>query len=187
MRGTLRDQFRGKHPFFWVVVIAAVYGVIAFALNLVMLYKYAGLEKDGYIWDTDLRIGVVIPKGPADGKLQVGDVIRTINGNPATVDGLLQNYSQPIGTDYTLEIERNGLRQQVALKLVVHETPYTPAQRQSQISGVFVSLGLLLVALLVGLLRPADPTVRLLFASFYLGALTGMLDQLGGSTMELRR
>ncbi len=44
MRRTLRDQFRDKHPFFWVVVVAAVIGVCSWAFAGTMVYKYLGME-----------------------------------------------------------------------------------------------------------------------------------------------
>ncbi len=169
MRGTLRDQFRGKHPFFWVVVIAAVYGACAWVFTVAMQYKYAGLEKDGYEWGQELRIGRIYPGGPAEGKLQPGDVIRTINGKPTTSYDFSQAIRfAPVGTIYKLEIERNEKRQPVELKLILHDSPDASDIQHLAILASLLSFSALLIAILAGLLRPSDATVRLFFATFFI-------------------
>ncbi len=168
MRGTLRDQFRGKHPFFWVVVVAAVISVCSWAFAGTMLYKYLGMDKDGFEVDSQMRVSRIYPGGPAEGKLQVGDVTLAISGSPVTLrDALIQAMRMPIGTTYLLGIERNGIKQQVEMSLKLHRSPYSSFHFRSAVNVGLVSLSCLLVAILAGLLRPSDPNVRLFFAAFY--------------------
>ncbi len=168
MRGTLRDQFRGKHPFFWVVVVAAVISVCSWAFAGTMLYKYLGMSKTGYEVNGQMRVTRIYPGGPAEGKLQVGDVILTINGVHVTSDRFRQfRQSMPIGTTYRVEIERNAVKQQIELILRLHRSPNLTRDLRSTFSVGIVSLSCLLIAILAGLLRPSDSIVRLFFTAFY--------------------
>ncbi len=168
MRGTLSDQFRGKHPFFWVVVVAGVIGVCSWAFAGTMLYKYLGMARTGYYLDNQFRVTGIYPGGPAEGKLQVGDFILAINGVPITYEVFRQvRQSKPIGTTYRLEIERNGVRQQIELILKLHRSPNLSRDLRRAFSVGLVSLTCLLVAILAGLLRPSDAIVRLFFTAFY--------------------
>jgi sigma-B regulation protein RsbU (phosphoserine phosphatase) len=109
MRGTLRDQFRGKHPFFWVVVVAAVIGVCLYTFVVTMHVKYAALTTDGYDWTSDLRITRIYPQGPAVSKLQAGDKILKLDDKAATYQAFVPKMVfSPIGTEYSLEVARNG-------------------------------------------------------------------------------
>lgn len=172
MRGTLRDQFRDKHPFFWVVVIAAVYAACVWVFTVAMVYKYAGLSKFGYDLERNLTITRVYSEGPAANKLQAGDVIRAINNQPATLESFVENVIfKPVGATYTLEVERNGTQQQVELRLRVYIAP--DAADTQRLLGLFslLSFCAFLIAIFAGLLRPADTTVRLFFAAFFLVGL----------------
>ena len=94
MRGTLSDQFRGKHPFFWVVIVAAVISVCSWAFAGTISYKYLGMHRNGHEVDNQMRVSRIYPGGPAEGKLQVGDVIQAINVVTVTRDGLRQSAKQ---------------------------------------------------------------------------------------------
>lgn len=168
MRGTLRDQFRGKHPFFWVVVVAAVIGVCSWVFAGIMAYKYLGMDRTGMEVNSQMRVTAIYPGGPAEGKLQVGDVILAINGVPVTRAGLSQTrQSMPIGTTYWLEIERNGIKQQIELSLRLHRAPYFSRDLRLIFPAWLAALSCLTVAILAGLLRPSDSIVRLFFTAFY--------------------
>ncbi len=75
-------------------------------------------------WIDKLRVTRIYPGGPAEGKLQVGDSILAINEVPVARDDLNQaRRFMPIGTTYWLEVERNGIRQQIELSLSLHRSP----------------------------------------------------------------
>ena len=165
MRGTLRDQFRDKHPFFWVVVIAAVFAACVCVAAWAMVYKYAGLAKEGFQVDGQMRIIRVYPGGPAEGKLEVGDTILTVNGHSTNYTAFIQEFTNlSPGTAYTLEIERNAIKQSVAMKLVLHYSP--DRSLITELPAIIVAPGFLLLAVLIGLLRPAEPIIRHFFAAF---------------------
>jgi len=168
MRGTLSDQFRGKHPFFWVVIVAAVISLCSWAFAGIMAYKYLGMSKTGYEVDNQMRVSRIYPGGPAEGKLQLGDAILAVNGTAVTHDVLRQTIRfMPIGTAYRSEVERKGKKQPIELNLRLHRSPYRSFNIQFVVNIGLVSLSCLFVAILAGLLRPFDTNVRLFFAAFY--------------------
>ncbi|MBL8205079.1 MAG: SpoIIE family protein phosphatase [Blastocatellia bacterium] len=178
MRGTLRDQFRDKHPFFWVVVIAAVYGVCLYAFVVTMHVKYAALARDGYDWDNEFRITRIYPNGPAEGKLQVGDKILKID-DQSVIGGALwvTIVHAPLNTEYILEVERNGATQQVPLRFVLHRKPedLISTSWQIMLSRGFLSLPYLILGILVGLLKPANASARLLSIGFMLVGVSAFI------------
>lgn len=167
MRRTLREHLQDRHPFFWVIVGAAVIGVCSWAVAGTMLYKYLGMSGIGYEVDDQLRITRIYPSGPAEGKLQVGDVILAINDGSVTREGLRQaRQSLRIGTTYRLRIQRNGIKQQVELQVRLHRSP-TPPEWSPIILISLTSLCCLLVAIFAGLLRSSDSNVRHFFVAYY--------------------
>ncbi|HEY3121288.1 MAG TPA: protein kinase [Vicinamibacteria bacterium] len=105
-------------------------------------------------------VAEVEPDGPAAGKLQPGDAIRAVNGDPRvnllSLEWLL--YPLPPGTPYTLRIARGGTEMDVGLSVAFAAGPgwvWTAVTRMV-VALVFCSTGLI-----VGLLRPQQRPARL--------------------------
>ena len=106
---------RQQPPFFWVALAVgtAIFALYPFAVAV--LLRQGGVEthtgwtaaRDG---DGRLRVAHVDAGGPADGRLSVGDLLRTVNGQPNMPRGLgwvLFMDLQP-GDRYQIGVERDG-------------------------------------------------------------------------------
>ncbi len=178
MRGTLRDQFRDKHPFFWVVVVAAIIGVCLYTFVVTMHVKYAALAKEGYDWSDALRITRIYPGGPAEGLLQVGDKILKLDDKVVDIDAFWTSlFFAPLHTPYTLEVERRGTRQQVTLQLALHRKPADAiaATWQMMLSRLILSLSMFIVGIFVGFVKPAQAQARLLFTGTVLTGIASFI------------
>src|SRR5262245_47939567 len=74
---------RRQPPFWWLVVCAGLITFCHFTLNGVAAYRYSQLDKFGYTVESPQSVIVVSQvdaAGPAQGKLQVGDVVLSLNG-----------------------------------------------------------------------------------------------------------
>lgn len=75
-----------------------------------------------------VQVDAVAQGLPADGKLQVGDVITAVNGQPALTTAVLKNLivGAGIGTELTLRVSRGGQYLDIALTSV--ENPNQPGE-----------------------------------------------------------
>jgi eukaryotic-like serine/threonine-protein kinase len=162
---------RRQPPFFWLVVCAGLIAFCLFTINGIVGYRASFYDKFGYQVGATAH-GIVVVRvdtsGPAQGKLQIGDVIRSLSGPAGEVP--VQWYRTlayalhhaPVGTAYTLHIERQGVELAVPLQLEIYRVPNSD-ERWRILSAILNSLPFAVVALLVGLLRPHDPNARRAF------------------------
>lgn len=79
-----------------------------------------GLRSAGYDVgiSTAAQVAGVVPDGPADGLLQVGDVVRTVDGAPVDhPDELVSRVRRAsVGDALTVEVERGGRRVEVTIE-----------------------------------------------------------------------
>ena len=111
----LSNRLRGHPPFFWLALAVgtALFTLYPFATSV--LVRAGGRETD-FGWQADrdasgrLTISDVTPGGPAEGRLAIGDLLRSINGQPEIGRGLgwLVFMDFRPGDRYRVGIEHNG-------------------------------------------------------------------------------
>jgi hypothetical protein len=198
----LMKFLRPQPPFFWLVVCAGVITCLLFAVNGIVGYRYSRYDKFGYTVEAQSN-GIVVIKvdaaGPANGKLQVGDRVLSLNGPAGEVPVqwhrtiLYTLYHAPAGTPYSLRIVRQGSALTIPLELQLYLVPEVGERWRGIFSALLSSLPFAIVALLVGLLRPNDPTARRAFFAMLCFALnfcfSGVIDNfphlLSGSWLAL--
>ena len=109
------DRLRQQPLFFWVAlaVATAIFALYPFAVSV--LLRQGGLEtsvgwtamRDG---DGRLRVAHVDAGGPADGRLSVGDIVLTVNGQANMPRGLgwVQFMDLRPGDRYRIRVEHDG-------------------------------------------------------------------------------
>ena len=165
----------GKQRFFWFVLLAGTMVFVGYIFAGVMIYRYGSFGKYGYeaVFRGDgWYISGVYPQGPADGKLQVGDKILAINGDTRVrhIGYGLKLFSVPLGQYYTAQVERQGVNQEVELKLSLFPTRVGFRLRIIFIALAF-SIEWYIIALLIGFLKPGEKIPRLAFGAFLFVAI----------------
>jgi PDZ domain-containing protein len=148
--------------------------------------EVAALTELGY--PTKITVDEVSPGSPADGKLQPGDVITSIDGVPVqTSDQMFQAIrSKPAGTTLTLGITRGGAPQTVTVQTAAGEdgvprigfapsfSSSAPFTLDIPIEGIGgPSAGLMLSLGIIDKIKPEDLTGGKIIAG------TGTIDQAG--------
>jgi tRNA A-37 threonylcarbamoyl transferase component Bud32 len=131
---------------------------------------------EGRLLVTDVR-----QDGPANGLLQPGDVVLGWNGDEGIQDGDAASYFyRQAAAPFSLTIERDGERRQVALTPAVISNPAEPARTiiLACIAAAWAALGLAVIAL-----RPKDRASRLCAAFMILMAAS----QFGISLADIDR
>jgi hypothetical protein len=154
--------------FFWFIIIAGLL-FIGFGLFTVsMIFKYHGLDKYGYTTrngEHGVIVNSVDPSGPAAGKLLPGDRILAIDGDQrfSRVTQFFWRSSYLEGSNSSIRIDRNGVEQEIDIS-----NDYYPASQATtdsrwrrNIPYIPRYLVSLIVALLIGLLKPDDKRARL--------------------------
>ena len=159
--------------FFWFIIIAGLlfigFGVFAAS----MIFKYHRLDKYGYTIEPGPR-GVIVTgvaaNGPAAGKLRVGDEILAINGDArfSRVTQFFWRSSFLEGGNLSFRIERNGIEQELNLSNDPYPTSQatTDSRFKRNIAYLPRYLACLVVALLIGFLKPEDRRARIVVFSF---------------------
>jgi Lon-like protease len=146
----------------------------------------AALAELGYTMQISVK--TVAPDTPAEGKLQVGDIIRSVNGVAVdTADKLLEQIrGKPAGTKLTFEVVRKGTTSSLDLTTVagddgvprvgftpelVSTAPFTLDIPIDNIGGP--SAGLMLALGIIDKIKPEDLTGGKVIAG------TGTIDPLG--------
>src|SRR5262245_38226461 len=110
-----------KHPFFWIVLIAAAAIAYLYVPIGKMIYEYGTLKKDiGWKVETvsgNYLVREVDPNGYASGKLYNGDRILAVNGNPPILTpGIAKLPLLIIGKSYNVTVLREGAKLDVELQ-----------------------------------------------------------------------
>jgi hypothetical protein len=163
-----------KPPFFWWAIALGAALVLCYAVAGVEFWRH-GRESKDYGWYRQLRNGSwyvfsVEKGGPADGFLHVGDRIVDFDGYHGR-DWVINRivYLAPAGGVLPLTVERGGKRVDVAVPIRSTRTPLDwgiPLM-------VGASLVCFAVAMLMGIMKPADRTVQ--FGCFTFLALAALL------------
>jgi len=166
---------KSRPPFFWGVIAASATMVFVYVCVAVIVVRYGGLAAD-FGWDASRRddiwqVSRIRPGGPADGRLQAGDVVLALNGNDraATLGPFfdVSGYEvgarfvrvQPVPVPYVVRIRRGDAELDVSLTPAVE---YQSRNLAATISLLATSLSFFLVGTFVGLSRPRDELPRLL-------------------------
>ena len=167
------EQSEHRPWFFWFTIIAGLVFVVFGVFVAAMIFKYQGLDQYGYTVIAEPR-GVVVdavdPAGPAAGKLEPGDRILAINGDPrfGRVTHFYWRSSFLEVGNLSLRIERNGVERELSLSN--EKYPASRTTINSRFDRVIAYtpryLACLIVALMIGLLKPADKRVRLVAYAF---------------------
>ena len=153
-----------RPPFFWGVIVASAAMVFVYVCVAVIVVRYGGLAAD-FGWDASRRDDVwqvsrIRPGGPADGRLQAGDVVLALNGNDraATLGPFfdVSGYEvgarfvrvQPFPVPYVVRIRRGDAVLDVSLTPAVE---YQSRNLAATISLLATSLSFFLVGKIVGL------------------------------------
>src|SRR5579864_4564818 len=174
---SLADQAHPKPLFFWIVVLLGTVMVGVYVFTGVMIWRYGTTTRD-FGWEPARRhgqwyVGEVDPEGPAEGKLQAGDLILAINDDariPRIDSSLVWSVTARQDT-YILEVKRSAERLRFELQAVRRRRYGNLGQSLAPLTA---SLGFYLVGMMLGLLKPQDRLARrasltlLVFASFLL-------------------
>ena len=131
-------------------------------------------------WTTAVRdhgwvVVTVDENGPAAGRLEAGDRLLALNGDPRlAVLGYLYFANAPVSEIYRLDVDRHGTRTSVDLLMAVGPG------RQMWLVFLIVSIAFFAVGAALGVLRSDDPQVRLISALMIAAACAMTLEVLGG-------
>jgi serine/threonine-protein kinase len=154
--------------FFWftITVVALFIGFGVFVAC--MISKYQWLDQYGYTIIAEAR-GVVVdtvdPSGPAAGKLEPGDKILAINDDArfSRITHFSWRSSFLEGRNLSLKIERNGVERET----IISNDKYPASQAtvnsrfDRNIAYIPRYLASLIVALMIGLLKPGEKRARI--------------------------
>lgn len=159
--------------FFWFTIVAGLV-FIGFGLFVAsMIFKYHRLDQYGYTIVAEpggVVVAEVDPTGPAAGKLQPGDRILVINGDTrfSRVTQFFWRNSFLEGGILSLKIERNGIEQELSFSGAKY--PASQATVNSRLNRIIPYvpryLACLIVALMIGLLKPGERRARLVAYAF---------------------
>ncbi len=171
------NRVRHHSPFFWFAIAVSLVVAVAYGFTL-----WVGARQSSHLGDLGWYAGIgargayvayIDPLGPAGGRLQAGDELIDINGDPSPHyygPGLALAGSLP-GTEYRVTVSRAGSSPGQSLSFTLPIAEFPPAETVQLISIAFTGLLLYIVGVCIGLLKPDEPTTRLAFAAFMTGAL----------------
>lgn len=161
--------------FFWFTIIAGLIFIGFGAFVVSMVFKYHRLDQYGYTTNPGQQ-GVIVtdvdPGGPAAGKLEPGDKILAINGN-TRFSRITQSFWRSSfleGENLSLRIERNGIEREYS----VSHDKYPASQAtidfrfDRNIAYIPRYMACLIVALIIGLLKPTEKRARLVAYAFWM-------------------
>ena len=168
------DWLRTQTVSFWILQACSVIAFAALVYTVVLLSHYGNLT-DAWGWDAVMRgarwnISAVDPGAPAAGKLEPGDEVLSINGDTRLEGtGLIADVtSVPPGVSYRIDVLRQGIRRQYTLtKRLTRNT----RGRGSIIAYLLVSGSFLVVAVLIGFLKPDTRLTQIAYAALMCEAL----------------
>ncbi len=169
----LIESSERKPWFFYFTVIAGLVFIGFGVFVALMIYRYHRVDQFGYITNPGPQ-GVIVtavdPGGPAAGKLEPGDKILAINGD-SRFSRITQSFwrnSFIAGENFSLRFERNGVIQELSLSN--HKYPASQATIDSRfdrnIAYIPRYLACLIVAMIIGLLKPNEKRARLVAYAF---------------------
>jgi hypothetical protein len=157
---------RLRHPFTWLVLLAAAASAMAFGHAAWRLVQNGG-RTPSFGWGEARRAGAwfvarVDPAGPASGQLQPGDGLINFDGGPLHVRAGTTPYRNTlsVGDSYRLTIMRQGERLEVELPVLPG-----PSRLATWLAYFFGSLVWCAVGLFIGLARPDQAVARLASAA----------------------
>jgi tRNA A-37 threonylcarbamoyl transferase component Bud32 len=184
MSGQSQDP-RERGAFFWVAILVSSAMILLYGWGSILIIRHGAWTKDAG-WSAAMRGGSwvvtrVDARGPAAGRLQVGDRVVAIDGD-TRVGSLDPDWVPQLVAperSYSLSIESAGASRTVSLSMPLHrsiENLYWMA------SLVLVGLTFLVVAAMLGMLKPRDRLARI---GFVFG-IAAALHMLGVSLVPLR-
>ncbi len=162
------DAPRGHHPFVWavwlttaVVVAASGYGAWR-SRQEATVFGWSEARRAGH-W----QVANVTPGGPAAGRLQPGDVLLSLDGDPAVARGGTLPYRRVLRprASYRVEVRRGGETLEFGLDTGGGGPRGSP-------SGYLAGLVWAFVGLFIGFARPQERMARLAFAACTLTGLS---------------
>lgn len=184
MEARVEKSLSSKNYFYWVTWLLAFGMLGCYIIVGLMVFHYGSYEKRigwSYALKEDFYfISKVLPDSPANGKLQVGDKILSINKDTSveknffTIDQITQAKRKiPANGTYKMEIERNGVKQEVTLSSTL-----TNNYKKLWIIASFIlaSLAFSISGLLIGLLKPDQTLTRRLTLSMFATACYMLLN-----------
>jgi hypothetical protein len=171
LKMTNKDLTEPSEPrpwFFWFTIMAGLI-FVGFGLFVAwMIFKYHRLDQYGYTIIAEpsgVIITAVDPSGPAAGKLEPGDKILAINGDArfSRVTQFFWRSSFLQGGRLSLRIERNGAEQELDIRADKYPASQSTVDSRLDRNIAYLPRYLvsLIVALLIGLLKPGDKRARL--------------------------
>ena len=165
--------FKHKPASFWLLLAADFIALGLYIFGGVLIHSYGFVTttmgwdatREGSAWKVD-RVDV---PGPAANKLKLGDIVRALDGKPASATFGADLYSVPPGHSYAIRVLRNGASEEVTLTRAI-----VPVGRgvAGTLSYLLVSIAFFLTAVLVGLLQPDQRVAQLAWAALMTEALT---------------
>jgi hypothetical protein len=169
----LTESRERKPWFFWFFFIAGFLYVGFGLFAALMIFKYHRIDQYGYTTSPGPE-GVVVtavdPAGPAAGKLQPGDRILAIDGDPRLrrITQTFWHSSFLEGPPSSLKIERGGTEMELSVSTEKYPASEATVDYRFNRNIAYLPryLACLIVALLIGLLKPGNRRARLGAFSF---------------------
>ncbi|HKA18464.1 MAG TPA: PDZ domain-containing protein [Blastocatellia bacterium] len=171
----LPDLPVAKPAFFWIALLLGSGALAVYVFSGIMISRYAGLTKEfGWKYGSDSQnvfVREVDPEGAAAGKLQVGDRILSINDETlvSRVAPLYVLRTIAVESDYTIRVQRSG--DEVILKLSLPPLAHDSSYLGPLLSRLLVSAVFLILAMLIGLVRPGERIAQLACIGSISGAM----------------
>jgi len=157
-----------KQWFFRLILAAGIFFIAFGVFATLMIFKYQSLDRYGYAvrpTASGVEVTDVDPKGPSAGRLETGDLIISINGDDRFryITQLFWRGSALDSADLEIAYRRNGTdgRATVSNSNFEASTETRTFRLRRNIAYWPRYLACLIVALLIGLLKPGDHRARI--------------------------
>ncbi len=175
-----------RPPSFWIACAAAVLCLVFWGLAAGTIFRSTGQARNFGYWleryGAELRVGAVIPRGPADGKLHPGDTLLAIDGDRrASTAGVVGLLNLPRGATYTATVNRRGIVRdvQLAVRFGTRQAPWWGI-----VSCLVSALAGIAMGALIALAGPPTRTVRSAAAFLFLSACIALHVALNQAVLQ---
>ena len=153
------EQARHKPVFFWITLLLGAILLGLYVFSAVMISRYGALYRD-FGWGVARRHGTwvvsnITPHGPAEGKLQLGDVVLAANNDRMLfpTDGSIASRKYV----YVVEILRGTVKLRVEMESGTRRDDKRPIRKLALFAAGIVFY---LVGLALGFAKPEDRLTR---------------------------
>ncbi len=165
---SMNDPERARHWYFRIVLAAGIFFISFGIFATSMIFKYQGADRYGYAVRPaagGVEVTEVDPDGPATGKLQSGDRILSINGDArfSRITHLFWRGSALTDEQLSIRYARHGIEGEATITNAAYQSSREARIFRFRRNVAYWPryLACLIVALVIGLLKPEDHRARL--------------------------